>query len=139
MKFTARATPRGAAKVVALAAMVVVALAVSSVASAANSVAGRYTTTIKSPAQLKGTWVLTLARGGTFTVALNGRVVSRGSYSATARTITFGRERGGSGCAGRGMYTLRKTGRTVRFIRVREAASCGGRAAVLAHRFTKVR
>lgn len=135
MKFTSM----GAAKVVALAVIVLAALAMSSVATGASSVAGTYRTTITSPAPLKGTWVLTLAKNGRFTVAMNGRIVSRGSYTATAKTVTLGRERGGSGCAGRGTYTVKKSGRTVRFIRKREAASCGGRAAVLAHRFTKVR
>jgi hypothetical protein len=129
----------GTAKVGALAAIAVAALGVASVAPAANSVAGRYFTTIKSPPQLKGTWVLTLARGGTYTVAMNGQTLARGGYSATARTITFGRERGGSGCAGSGTYAWRKSGRTLRLIRRREAPSCQGRAAILAHRFTKVR
>jgi hypothetical protein len=134
-----KSTSIGAAKVVALAAIVLAALAMSSVATAAASVAGTYRTTITSPAPLKGKWVLTLTQRGTFTVAVNGQIVSRGSYTATAKTVTFGRERGGSGCAGRGTYTVKKSGRIVRFIRKREAASCVGRAAVLAHRFTKVR
>jgi hypothetical protein len=72
-------------------------------------------------------------------VSVNGQIASRGNYSATAKTVTFGRESGGSGCAGRGTYAWKKSGKTLRLIRKREAASCQGRAAVLAHRFTKVR
>jgi hypothetical protein len=126
-------------KLFAIAALVIVALAVPALVVAAGGVAGTYKTTIKSPAELKGAWVLMLARGGSYSVSMNGRIVTRGSYSANAKTITFSRERGGSGCAGRGTYVMRRSGRTVRFIRKREAASCQGRAAVLAHRFTKVR
>ena len=77
-----------------------------------------------------------LANGGTFTVALNGQPLARGKYSATATTITFGRETG-SGCAGSGTYAWKKSGKTMRFIRKREHPTCQGRAAVLAHRFTQ--
>ena len=123
----------------AFAVLVVLALAVSAIASAAGGLPGKYTTTITSPPQLKGKWVLTLTRSRTYTVALNRTVMARGRYSATARTITFGRESGGSGCSGSGTYAWRKTGRTLRFTRKREAASCRARAAVLAHPFTQVR
>jgi hypothetical protein len=128
-----------AARIVSLAAVVITVLGLASVAAAVGGVAGTYTTTITSPAELKGKWVLTLAKGGSYTVSMNGQILGRGSYSATAKTVTFGRERGGSGCAGQGTYALKKTGRTVRFIRKREAASCQGRAAILAQRFTRVR
>ena len=104
------------------------ALAVSSVALAAGGLSGTYTTTIKSPAQLKGKWALTLAKGGTYTVAVNGQPVARGRYSSTATTITFDRERG-SGCTGAGTYAWKKSGKTVTFTRKRESASCQARAA----------
>jgi hypothetical protein len=68
---------------------------------------------------------------------LNGQQVARGSYSSTAKTITFSRERG-SGCTGVGTYAWRKSGKTMTFTRKREASSCQARAAVLAHRFTQV-
>ena len=55
-------------KQLAIAASVVAALALSSVAIAGGTLAGKYTTTIKSPAEFKGTWVLNLAKGGTYTV-----------------------------------------------------------------------
>ena len=121
-----------------LAAVVVVALAVSSVALAAGGVAGTYTTKINSPSELKGKWVLTLAKGGAYTVALNGRAMSRGRYAATATTITL-RETAAVGCGGSGTYACKRSGKTMQFIHKREAASCLARAAVLAHRFTQVR
>ena len=129
----------GAAKLVALAVIVLAAFGMSSVAAAAGGVAGTYRTTIKSPAELKGKWELRLAKNGSYAVAWNGRIVSRGSYSATAKTITWGRERGGSGCTGRGTYAWKRSGNRLHLTRKREAASCQARAMVLAHRFTRVR
>ena len=122
----------------ALAGLVVLALGVSSVALAAGGVAGTYATTVKSPAELKGKWVLALANGGTYTVVLNGTAVANGTYSATATMITFARETG-SGCVGSGTYAWKKSGKTMRFIRKREHPTCRGRATVLAHRFTQGR
>jgi hypothetical protein len=123
-----------------LIATVIGALAVSSVAPAAGGVAGKYATTIKSPSELKGRWVLTLAKADTYTVALSGKgVLARGKYSATAKTITFGRESGGSGCKGSGTYAWTRSGRTMKFTRKREAPSCQARALILSHRFTQVR
>jgi hypothetical protein len=115
----------------------VAALALSSVALASGGLSGTYKTTIKSPADLKGTWALALAKGGTYTVTMSGHPVARGTYSSTATTITFLRERG-SGCNGVGTYGWKRSGKTVTFVRKREASSCQGRAAVLAHRFTQV-
>jgi hypothetical protein len=120
----------------ALVAVVMVALGLSSVALAAGGVAGTYTTTIKSPSELKGKWALTLAKSGTYAVALNGKAMARGRYSATATTITL---REPAGCGGSGTYAWTRSGKTVTFIRKRESASCQARAAVLAHRFTQVR
>lgn len=122
----------------ALLAALVVAIAMSSVALAAGGLPGTYTTTITSPAQLKGKWTLTLAQGGSYAVAVNGQTLARGRYTATAKTITFDRERG-SGCTGAGRYAWTRSGKTVTFVRKRESASCQARAAVLAHRFTRVR
>ena len=125
--------------VVRCGAVMVAALAVSAVALAAGGgVAGTYATTVKSPAEMKGRWVLTLAKSGTYAVALNGQAVARGRYSATATTITL-REPVDNGCGGSGTYAWKKTGKSIRFARKREAASCEARAAVLAHRFTQVR
>jgi len=115
----------------------VAALALSSFAVAATGLSGTYRTTIKSPAQLKGTWSIAFAKGGTYAVAVNGQPVARGTYRSTAATITFTRERG-SGCAGVGTYGWKKSGKVVTFTRKREASSCQARATVLAHRFTQV-
>ena len=122
----------------ALAGVVVVALGVSSVALAAGGLPGTYTTTVKSPAQLKGKWAITFATGVTYSVAVNGETVARGKYSATAKSVTLFREQG-SGCTGAGTYAWKKSGKTVSFTRKRESASCQARAMVLTHRFTQVR
>jgi hypothetical protein len=113
-------------------------LAVSSVALAASGLAGTYSTTVKSPAQLKGKWAITFAKGGSYTVTWNAETVARGKYTSTATTITLDRERG-SGCTGAGTYAWKKSGRTVTFTKKRESASCQARALVLSHRFTQVR
>ena len=120
-----------------VAALIIFTLALCSTALGAGGVVGTYSTTITSPSQLKGKWVLTLAKGGTYTVALNGRVGARGKWSATAATITL-REPAATGCGGSGTYAWKKAGKTMRFIRKREAPACQIRAAVLAHRFTQV-
>lgn len=125
-------------KRLAVAAVALVALAASSVAFAAGGVSGTYKTTINSPAQLKGKWVLTLAKSGSYTIALNGKPLARGKYSATAKSITFVESRA-NGCGGTGTYSWQKSGKTLRFTRKREAASCPERAKVLTHPFTQVR
>jgi hypothetical protein len=110
----------------------------ASVAVAAGGLPGTYTTTISSPAQLKGKWSLILVKGGTYSVKLGGEVVARGKYTSTAKTITFDREQG-SGCTGAGTYAWKKSGKTMTFARKRETSSCQARALVLGHRFTQVR
>lgn len=119
-------------------AVAVAMLAVSSVALAADGLVGTYTTTVKSPAQLKGKWAITFAKGGTYAVTFGAEIVARGRYTTTATTITLDRERG-SGCTGAGTYAWKKSGKTVTFTKKRESASCQARALVLSHRFTRVR
>ena len=138
--------PRGGAlvaatqmKQLAVAASVVAALALSSVALAGGTLAGKYTTMIKSPAEFKGTWVLNLATGGTYTVADNGQLLVRGKYSATGSKITFGHETGNGACAKSGTYSWKKTGKTLKFTRVSDSAVCSGRSGILAHTFTQKR
>ena len=123
---------------IACVAVVILALGVSSVALAAGGLSGTYATTIKSPAQLKGKWAITFAKGGRYTVAVDGQTVARGRYTSTATTITLDRERG-SGCTGAGRYAWKRSGKHVTFTRKRESASCQARALVLSHRFTQVR
>ena len=118
---------------------VVVALAVSSVALGAGGIAGSYATTITSPADIKGTWVLAFAKGGTYRVKYNGDWVAHGTFTATPTTITF-RESAEEGCGGTGTYGWKQAGRTLTFTRKREVQKCEVRAAVLIrHRFTRVR
>jgi len=126
-------------KQLAIAASVVAALTLSSVALASGTLTGKYSTTIKSPAQLKGTWVLNLVKGGTYTVADNGQLLIRGKYSATRSKITFGHETGSGACAKPGTYTWKKTGTTLSFTRISDSAACSGRSGVLAHTFTQQR
>lgn len=121
---------------VACVAVVILALGVSSTARAAGGVVGTYTTTVKSPPQLKGTWSVTFTKSGIYKVALNGKALARGTYAATPTTLTL---REPDGCGGTGKYAWKKSGKTMTFIRKREAPSCPERAAVLAHRFTQVR
>ena len=123
-------------KQLALAASLVAMLALSSVALASGTLAGKYTTSIKSPAQFKGTWVLKFAKGGTYTVD-NGQLLIRGRYSTNGSRITFGHESGDGACAKSGTYTWKKTGRTLKFTRVSESPVCSGRSGVLAHTFTQ--
>jgi hypothetical protein len=113
-------------------------LGVCSVAVAAGGLAGTYTTTLSSPAQLKGKWSLDLVKGGAYSVRLNGEVVARGKYTSTAKTITFDREQG-SGCTGAGTYAWKRSGKTVTFGRKRGPSSGQARARVLGRRFTQVR
>ena len=119
------------------AASLVAALALSTVALASGTLAGKYATTIKSPSELKGTWILNLAKGGTYTVIDNGQLVIRGRYATTGARITFGHETGSGACAKSGTYTWKRTGKTLKFTRVSESPLCNGRSAVLAHTFTQ--
>jgi hypothetical protein len=122
----------------ALAGVAALMLGVCSVAVAAGGLAGTYTTTISSPAQLKGKWSLILVKGGAYSVKRDGELVARGKYTSTAKTITFDREQG-SGCTGAGTYAWKKSGKAMTFARKRERSSCQARALILGHRFTQVR
>ena len=113
-------------------------LGVCSVAVAAGGLAGTYTTTVSSPAELKGKWSLILVKGGAYSVRLNGEVVARGKYTSTAKTITFDREQG-SGCRGAGTYAWKRSRKTMTFVRKRETSSCQARAFILGRRYTQVR
>ena len=106
----------------ALAGLVAVALGLSSVALAAGGVTGTYTTTIKSPTEVKGKWAVTFGKTGGYVVALNGKAMARGKYSASATTITL---REPAGCGGTGTYTWKRSGKFLMFTRKHESASCG--------------
>ena len=123
-------------KRLAIAALLIAMLPLSAEALASPTPTGTYTTTIKNPAAFKGTWVLNLARGGTYMVD-NGQLRIRGKYTTTGTKIRFGHETGERACAKTGTYTWKKTGKTLRFSRVSESPACPGRSGVLAHTFTR--
>jgi hypothetical protein len=125
-------------KHLAAATSVLAALALSSMAFAGGTPAGKYTTTIKSPAESKGTWVLNLAKEGTYTVVGNGHLIVRGKYTTTGPRVTFGHETGDGACAKSGTYSW-KTGKTLKFARVHDSPLCSGRSGVLTHTFTQQR
>jgi hypothetical protein len=138
---------RGAAPVAAarskrfaLFAVLVVALASTSVALAGGgTLTGQYKTTVKSPPDAKGIWVLNFAKGGRYTVIAFGHTFVRGKYSTTGSRITFDHETGEGACSKSGTYTWKKSGTTLKFTRVSDAAICSGRSGVLAHPFTQQR
>jgi hypothetical protein len=124
---------------IALAASVLAALALPFPAFANSSaITGTYTTKITTPSQFKGTWTMTFAKGGGYTVADDGHIVIHGRYATTGSTITLGHESGPLSCAKTGTYTWRASATTLRFTR-RSDAACTGRAGVLAHTFTRKR
>ena len=122
----------------ASAAIAVGALAAAPTALAGVGLPGQYRTSIASPAQFKGTWVIRFATSGTYTVADDSHVLVRGRYSTSGSKITFGNETGDGACAATGTYSWKRSGTTLRFTRKHDPASCTGRIAVLAHRFTLV-
>ena len=117
----------------AAAAALVLALALPSVALAGNLPLGKYTTSVKSPARLKGTWVLSFLKGGKYTISDNGAIVVRGHFSSTSR-IHFSNETGPAACPQFGAYTWKRTGKTLTLTKLSDP--CVGRAAVLSHPFT---
>jgi hypothetical protein len=123
-------------KRIALAAFVLAVLALPSLAIAGGTITGKYMTKITSPPEFKGTWVLTFAKGGSYTVTEDGHIVVRGRYSTTGSKITLSHETGPLSCTKAGTYTWRQSGNTLRFMR-RSDAVCTGRAGVLAHTFTR--
>jgi hypothetical protein len=110
-------------------------------ANTGGRLAGKYQTRIKIPAEFKGSWVLTIAKGGAYTIANNGpnQILIHGRYTATGSKITFGHETGNGACAKPGTYTWKKTGRTLKFTRMIDSPLCKGRSGVLAHTFTQQR
>jgi hypothetical protein len=132
-----------------VAAMTAAALAsVSTALAGGGGLAGQYKTTVKSPPEAKGIWILKLAKPssaqtgptkrGSYTVVAFGHPFIRGRYSMTGGTITFGHETGEGACAKTGTYTWKKSGKTLRFTRVSDAPICTGRVGVLALPFTQL-
>jgi hypothetical protein len=110
-------------------------LVTASAALAGGTIAGSYTAKIASPAQLKGTWVLAFAKGGSYAISDSGQVVVRGKYTASGSSLTFGHESGPLACTVTGKYTWARTGKTLKLKRVKD--TCPGRSLILAHAFTQ--
>ena len=109
-------------------------LAVPSVVLASRNLPlGKYTRTVKTPARLKGVWVLDFLKGGKYTITDNGAVVVRGHFQSTSRIYLSG-ETGPAACPQFGVYTWKRVGKTLTLTKVSD--SCAGRAAVLGHPFT---
>ena len=112
-----------------------VALALPSLALAGGPPAGRYATKIATPAPLKGTWAISFANGGKYTISQNGAVVVRGHYLSVAPQIEFSKETGPKACPAAGYYNWKRSGKALTFHRLSDP-QCAGRSLVLAHRFT---
>jgi hypothetical protein len=119
----------GAASIIAA-----LALALPSVVLAVRNLPlGKYTTTVKTPAALKGIWVLNFLKGGKYRITDNGAVVVRGHFTSTSR-IYLSNETGPLACPQFGVYAWKRTGKTLKFTKVSDP--CVGRATVLGHPFT---
>lgn len=110
-------------------------------APTAGKLTGAYKTTIAGDralgGHLNGTWTITFAKSGRYTVREDSRVGERGTAAITVHRITFGHETGFLACPGSGIYKWKLTGKRLKFTRIKDSA-CPGRAGVLAHTFTKV-
>jgi hypothetical protein len=122
-------------KRLAVAAALVAALALPSLALAGGPPAGKYTTRITTPPELKGTWAISFASGGKYTIRQNGTVVVRGHYLAVAPQIEFGKETGSKACPAVGYYDWKRRGKALTFHKLSDP-KCAGRAFVLGHPFT---
>jgi hypothetical protein len=118
---------------------VVAVLAVAATSLAASSLNGTYSTTISSPAQLKGKWTVDFQPGNKYSVGENSKVDTFGQYTLSGSTITFKDTAGPGRCPGNtasGTYTIAVHGSSIAFKTKHDA--CAGRAAVLNGRtFTK--
>jgi hypothetical protein len=121
-------------KRLAICATMVAALALPSALLASGSLPlGKYTATVKTPARLKGLWVLNFMKGGKYAISDNGAVVVRGHFTSTSRIYLSG-ETGPAACPQPGVYAWKRTGKTLKFTKVSDP--CTGRASVLKLAFT---
>jgi hypothetical protein len=122
-------------KLVVIAVSLVAALMLPCAALAAGpALPGKYTVKVASPAQLKGTWTLTFTKA-TYTVARNGTVVVRGSYTVAGAKVTLSKESGPLACADAGKYSWKRVGKQLTLKKLSETARCTGRSLILAHAF----
>jgi hypothetical protein len=120
-------------KRIAVLASLTVALVLPSLALASTPPAGKWTTKIGTPPELKGTWALSFTKSATYTISRNGKVVVRG-HGGGGSQFLFDRETGPMACPSFGAYTWKRTGKTLTFKKLSD--SCVGRAFILSHRFT---
>ena len=117
---------------------VAIAVALPASALAGGALPGRYTTKITKAGQFKGTWTLTFAKAGTYTVALKGAVLVKGKYTISGAKVTLGHETGPASCSPPGKYSWKRTGKALKLTKVSDSPSaCQGRIFVLAHAFTQ--
>jgi hypothetical protein len=94
---------------------------------------GTYSAKVRTPARLKGTWVIAFLKGGEYTIRDNGLVVVRGHFTSTSQ-IFMSNETGPAACPQFAVYGWKRTGKTLTLKKVVD--DCAGRAAVLARPFT---
>jgi hypothetical protein len=99
-----------------------------------SALPGKYTVKVASPAQFKGTWTLAFTKA-TYTVARNGAVVVRGSYTVAGAKVTLSHESGPLACADAGKYSWKRVGKQLTLKKLSDTARCTGRALILAHVF----
>jgi hypothetical protein len=119
-----------------LVAVLLAALVLCASALASSAPSGSYNGMVTS-GPLKGTWTLSFTSPN-YTVAFNGSVVVKGSFSVSANKITFADKSGKDACPGKGVYSFNASGRSLSFKKVSDSnAKCVGRRTVLAASFTK--
>ena len=74
---------------------------------------GKYRANVKTPARLKGIWVLSFMKGGKYTITDNGAVVVRGHFTSTSR-VYLSNETGPAACPQFGVYAWMRTGKTLK-------------------------
>jgi hypothetical protein len=116
------------------AAAAALALALPSLALAGGPPAGKYSAKITTPPELKGTWLLSFAKSGTYTITQAGKVVVRGHDFAVGPQVKFSQETGSKACPSIGYYNFKRTGKTLTFAKLSDP-KCAGRAFVLSHSF----
>lgn len=121
-------------KRLAVGVLLIAVLALPSVVLAGGTLPlGKYTAHVKTPARLKGVWVLNFVKGGKYVITDNGAVVVRGHFTSTSR-VYLSNETGPAACPQLGVYAWKRTGKTLKFTKVSDP--CAGRAAVLGLPFT---
>jgi len=113
------------------------ALALPSLAFASGPRAGKYTAKITTPAEFRGTWALTFAKSGTYTISQAGKVVVRGHDFSVGPQMKMFKETGSKACTSIGYYDFKRGGKTLTFKKLSDSG-CAGRAYVLSHVFKLV-